>query len=484
MEKKQRKNVWIVGMILTMVIILVPIIIFFPYGEALASSPWDGVSEDLPHTDHSYIIEGPFETGQDVTRNCLECHEDAAPELMQTSHWKWEGDPVILPGRDEPVTIGKKNQINNFCIGIQGNWEQCTTCHAGYGWEDAEYDFDNQDNVDCLVCHVGSGLYGKGSYGNPAEGVDLLAAAQSVGLPTRENCGFCHFNGGGGNAVKHGDLDQSMIYPSEDMDVHMGALDFECIECHVTEDHVISGRSISVSVEPTNQVYCSDCHDQELHEDERINAHTDTVACQACHIPAFAVEDATKMEWDWSSAGQDIEDDTHHYLKIKGTFVYEDDVPPDYFWYNGYVDRYILGDVIDPNEPTYINQMLGDINDANAKIFPFKVHTAQQIYDPVYNTLIQPKTVGEGGYWTDFDWDQAARLGSEYVGLPYSGQFDFTETIMYWPTTHMVQPADEALQCKECHGDGTRLDWTALGYLGDPMTWGGRDEGNFIIIEE
>jgi octaheme c-type cytochrome (tetrathionate reductase family) len=483
MVKKLGKNVWMVGLALTLIIILVPIIIFFPKDEVSASDPWANVSEDLPHTDHTYIVEGPFETGQDVTRACLECHEDAASELMQTSHWNWEGEPVLLPGRDEPVTIGKKNAINNFCIGIQGNWEKCTTCHAGYGWEDAEFDFNNEENVDCLVCHENTGTYAKASFGNPAEGVDLLAAAQSVALPTRENCGSCHFNGGGGNAVKHGDLDQSMIYPSEEMDVHMGGLDFECTECHVTEDHLVSGRSISVSAEPENQIYCSDCHDQELHEDERINAHTDTVACQTCHIPAFAVEDPTKMEWDWSTAGQDIGDDTHFYLKIKGTFVYEEDVPPEYFWYNGYVDRYILGDVIDPNETTYINKMLGDINDPNAKIFPFKVHIAQQIYDPFYNTLIQPKTVGEGGYWTEFDWDLAARLGSEYVGLPYSGRYDFTETVMYWPTTHMVQPADEALQCKECHGDGTRMNWAALGYLGDPMMWGGRDDGNFIIEE-
>ena len=31
--------------------------------------------------------------------------------------------------------------------------------------------------------------------------------AQNVGLPARENCGGCHFYGGGGDGVKHGDLD-------------------------------------------------------------------------------------------------------------------------------------------------------------------------------------------------------------------------------------------------------------------------------------
>jgi hypothetical protein len=47
---------------------------------------------------------------------------------------------------------------------------------------------------------------------------------------------------------------------------------------------------------------------------------------------------------------------------------------------------------------------------------------------------------------------------------------------MYWPINHMVQASDEALGCMDCHGTGTRLDWEALGYEGDPMMSGGRLE--------
>ena len=32
------------------------------------------------------------------------------------------------------------------------------------------------------------------------------------------------------------------------------------------------------------------------------------------------------------------------------------------------------------------------------------------------------------------------------TGLEYSGEYDFAETWMYWPTTHMVQPKENALQ--------------------------------------
>lgn len=472
---KDHKYLWIVGLAVTLVLIILPLVIFLPKKANAALDPWAGVPERPIHTDHTFLLEGPFETGQDVTRACLDCHPDAAEDMMDTVHWTWESDPVQLPDRDQPVTVGKKNQINNFCIGIQGNWQKCTSCHAGYGWSDESYfETATEENVDCLVCHADGGTYAKGDYGNPLVGVDLLAAAQSVGVPDRENCGSCHFNGGGGNAVKHGDLDESLYWPSASIDVHMGEHDFICIDCHQTEDHNIKGRSISVSLDDENQVYCTDCHGDNLHEDQRLNAHLETVACQTCHIPAFALEDPTKMEWNWSDAGQDTGDDPHVYLKIKGSFVYEDNVQPQYFWYNGTADRYILGDPIADEGPTPINSPQGDISDPEAKIMPFKVHIADQIYDTEYNILIQPKTVGEGGYWTDFDWDQAARLGSEITGLPYSGSYGFTDTIMFWPTTHMVQPSSEALQCVACHSENGRLDWKALGYPGDPIEWGGR----------
>ncbi len=472
---KGNKYVWILVVALTLVIVIVPLVIFLPKDDSRVQDPWAGVPERPTHTDHTFLIEGPLETGQAVTAACLECHPEASQQVMGTSHWTWESKPIELPGRDEPVTVGKKNQINNFCIGIQGNWQKCVSCHAGYGWEDETYfETATEENVDCLVCHAESGTYGKGDYGLPLEGVDLVNAAQSVGLPTRQNCGSCHFNGGGGNAVKHGDLDESLYWPSASIDVHMGEHDFECIDCHQTEDHEIKGRSISVSLDNENQVYCTDCHGTNLHEDERLNAHLDTVACQTCHIPAFALEDPTKMEWKWSEAGQDLGDDPHVYLKIKGSFVYSEDVQPQYYWYNGTADRYLLGDPINEDGPTAINYPQGNITDPNAKIMPFKIHQADQIYDTVYNILIQPKTVGEGGYWTEFDWDLAARLGSEIAGLPYSGSYGFTDTIMFWPTTHMVQPASEALQCNECHSEEGRLDWEALGYPGDPIEWGGR----------
>ncbi len=473
------KQIWIVGLVVTVAIILIPVLVLMPKDNGSSDDPWANLPRHPIHTDHTSIISGPFETGSEVTLACLACHEEAATSVMATAHWTWESQPYTLEGRDTPVTVGKKNAINNFCIGIQGNWGGCTSCHAGYGWDSANYDFSKEENVDCLVCHDTTGTYVKGTAGLPVEGVDLLMVAQGVGIPTRENCGGCHFKGGGGNAVKHGDLDETLYFPPADVDVHMGKHDFLCTDCHQTEDHLVTGRSISVSLDDENQIYCTDCHNEDLHEDQRINAHVQSVACQTCHISVAATRDATKMYWDWSTAGSDdIEESLHSYLKIKGSFVYDANFVPEYRWYNGTATRYILGDKMDPNVMTAINYPTGSFDDPNAKIFPFKVHRAKQPYDSINNILLQPVTYGEGGFWQEFDWDQALRLGSDIVGLEYSGEYGFAETEMFWPTTHMVRPAADALTCDHCHGPEGRIDWESLGYFGDPLDWGGRFKSN------
>jgi octaheme c-type cytochrome (tetrathionate reductase family) len=306
--------------------------------------------------------------------------------------------------------------------------------------------------------------------------VDLFAAAQSVGRPTRQNCGSCHFYGGGGDAVKHGDLDGTLAFPTEELDVHMGRYNFQCVDCHQTQRHQVPGQIISISPQAQGgSLSCDSCHNNVPHQDERINLHLEAVACQTCHIPEGAVRAASKMEWDWSTAGQDDRpEDVHTYLKIKGDFVYEQGFTPAYAWFNGDGGRYILGDTIDPTQTTLINWPLGGIRDPQAKIWPFKIHSALQPYDAGYNYLLIPMTAGENGYWTNFDWDDALRRNVVNTGLPYSGEYGFAPTQMYWSLTHMVAPKERALQCVACHGENGRLDWQALGYPGDPLYWGGR----------
>jgi len=433
-------------------------------GERLAKQP--------AHTDHSGFFHNQFADGPAVTRACLECHADSAQEVMQTSHWNWQGQEVMLPGHDEPLRIGKRNVINNFCIGVQSNWPACTMCHIGYGWEDENFDFSDETRVDCLVCHDNSGTYLKKYQGAgiPDESVDLLEVARSVGLPGRKNCGACHFQGGGGDAVKHGDMDDTLLFPSARIDIHMGKYDMQCIDCHQTKQHRIRGRSMAVSVDGENFLECTDCHVDKPHHDVRLNAHTDRLSCQSCHVPHMGADTGTKLSWDWSQAGQDLDiTDEHVYLKIKGRFTWSRKNRPEYYWYNQTSTRYIVGDRIDPSKVTSINRPLGDRDDPKAKIWPFKVHRGKQPYDTVNNYFLIPNVHGDVGFWTKFDWPTALAMGSEVTGLPYSRQFDFASTEMYFPLSHMVTSLDQALQCRDCHGEQGRIDWSALGYPGDPL---------------
>ena len=327
---KKNKPFWILGALAIIAIIVIPIFYFLPREAQAKDDPWAHVPVKATHVDHKDIIQGPLETSQQVTLRCLECHPDAANQVMATSHWTWESQPFDVPWRDEPVTIGKANQLNNFCISAQGNQKKCMSCHIGVDWQEGEqpFDYSKVENVDCLACHADKSTYSKGDYGNPAEGTDLLAAARSVKAPDRTTCGACHFNGGGGNNVKHGDLDESLYNPTETTDVHMGRYNLVCTDCHQTEDHVVKGRLVAdnYTVDPKEQVACTDCHNEQPHDDERINGHTASVACQTCHIPTMANKNPTKLNWDWSTAGQDKPEDHFTFLKIKGDFVYDKEV--------------------------------------------------------------------------------------------------------------------------------------------------------------
>ncbi len=441
-----------------------------------AKDPWDRVPRFRPHFNHAPVINETFRTPQDVTRKCLSCHEEAADDFMKTAHWRWERSGVKIPGKKGTFSIGKKNLGNNYCIGVQGNERSCNSCHAGYGWKDASFDFSNAENVDCLVCHDWSGTYTKGDYGMPSKGVDLQAVAKNVGYPKRNNCALCHNYGGGGMGVKHGDLDESLLNAYADLDIHMSK-DMLCIDCHVTEHHNIKGASYSVSVDNRNGISCTDCHDEKPHKDSRINTHVNAVACQTCHIPRYARKAATKTFWDWSKAGNFArKDDPHEYLRIKGEFTYGKNLVPEYYWFNMKVERYLWNDTIDPSKVTELNTPLGSVRDPSAKIWPFKVHRAIQPYDRVYRHLLQPVTAGEGGYWSEFNWDKAFRLSEEISGIRYSGSYGFTRTDMYWPLSHMVTAGDKALRCNDCHGPEPRMDWNALGYPDDPLDSGGREK--------
>lgn len=253
--------------------------------------------------DHSQfpILDQHFDKPQDVTEACVSCHNKRDQEIMQSSHWNWER-PEYIEGRGI-VYLGKKNAVNNFCIGTQTNEQACAKCHIGFGMSDEGFTFTDKKNIDCMVCHDNSGTYikaqNKSGYPDPA--LNLNEIAQHIGKPTRDNCGVCHFFGGGGNNVKHGDLEMAMFTPNREIDVHMAVegANLVCVDCHTTENHQMKGKLYSLSSMNVNRSTCEQCHGESPHENTILNEHTIKVACQTCHIPTYAKANSTKMYWDW-----------------------------------------------------------------------------------------------------------------------------------------------------------------------------------------
>ncbi|MDO6522085.1 tetrathionate reductase family octaheme c-type cytochrome [Shimia thalassica] len=473
--------------------------------------------------DHSKfpILQKDFKSGPEVTEACLSCHTEADNQFMHSIHFTWE--------YEHPETgqvLGKKNVINAFCGSVAGNEPRCTSCHAGYGWEDMSQPPPQAATAkDCLVCHDRSDQYtklatgaghppleakGKTITGAKAWAVDLTKAAQSVGMPDRDNCGNCHFYGGGGDNVKHGDLSSVLYEPSLDVDVHMSpeGENMVCSDCHVSDRHQWAGSRYNVLAsdphgtgkpgEERHAASCQSCHGNEPHPANikglKLNDHTDTLACQSCHIPEFARGGVpTKSFWDWSTAGRLDEDGKpikednyvsstgqhlHTYMSTKGDFDYQEDATPYYAWFDGQVEYTTIDRKIDPTKTVDVNVIHGDRADGTSRIWPFKRMEGRQAYDKVNENLVYTHVWGpttDTAFWTNFDWGKAIDAGMKAANQPYSGEFDFVDTYMYWPITHMVAPAENAVECAECHQENGRLVDVAGVFMPgtDPNGWVG-----------
>jgi len=438
--------------------------------------------------DHSKLaaLQKKFRSGPEVTRACVSCHSEAEDQFHKTIHWTWMG-----PKTDKGIQLGKgEYSLNNFCISSNKRADKgCLSCHPGWG--------KKAEVTNCLVCHGQKQINWEEAFEDlnafledqeDPESKELAGeiqteiqtAVQAVGRPGRKNCGSCHFYGGGGDGVKHGDLDSSMIKPNKALDVHMGTdgLNFDCVRCHTTSQHNISGRIYTapayidrkslIEDDLTSKIACETCHSNTPHKSgSKANDHTDKVACQSCHIPRFARVNPTKMSWDWSQAGKTKDGKPyknkgpygkHDYLSIKGQMKWEKNVQPEYFWFNGSIKSLSAKDPIDPGQTVKLSYPVGSPGDKNSRIYPFKVHNGVQPYDKVHKTLLNPLLSGPHGYWKNLDWQKALAKGNEALGLPYSEEFDFVKTTYVFPTTHMVAPKENVVGCIECHTrDNSRL---------------------------
>lgn len=316
----------------------------------------------------------------------------------------------------------------------------------------------------------------------PKSSVDLPYVAKNVGYTSRETCSNCHFYGGGGNQIKHADLGAELRYPSKECDIHMGGYDFSCTECHQSTKHKIPGRSSSVAA-TEGAKRCVDCHTEDPHYgenllDHHLNEHSKHIACNTCHSPVYAKCHPTKTWWDWSQAGdkdRKVKKDEYGkplYHWKKGVFEWKRSAKPDFAWYNGYTKRVLAGDkvnlegkVVEPENPKEVKQKgeyisltepVGSKSDPDSKITPFKVMRGVQGADPKNKLILVPHLFPYGkndktAYWKNLNWNKAFAEGMEAMDLPYSGDYVWVRTNMYWRIEHEVMPEEFALSCRQCH---------------------------------
>ena len=440
-----------------------------------------------------------------VTSACLACHARTGQDILKTAHWTWQGRTPGISGQEHSTHVGFLNSIDNYDISLVPNPKLTSLFHIGD--VAAPSDWTDPAKIDCLVCHDTTSSYSRDP---EASAFDWKAVAAEVGRPSRGNCGSCHFTSAGGPGAKSGDLTPALSSPTAEADVHMGKVDMRCQDCHTTRSHQIAGLAFNAPV-VEERTGCGKCHGAEPHGiagviSRHLDNHVKTVACETCHIPQFAREQPNRLSVDFSkacltpAAAPAIQFGKPAFDPRFGEQTWGRNVVPEYRWFDGTRRNYELGDKIDPAKTVVLNAPLGDKHNAQAKIFPFKIHRAVQPYDRGRNILAAVKF--EDALWKDFDWAKAVGEGMKAMGTSFSGEVGFVETEMYTAVHHEVAPAKKSFGCADCHAPRNvscarchseavgmnepehtrrvypdapdRFDFKALGYEGDPAVTGGR----------
>ncbi len=302
-----------------------------------------------------------------------------------------------------------------------------------------------------------------------AMAIDIVGAAQTVHLPTRQTCLSCHAYAAGTDCGKRGDMGTGSVAPPVDVDVHMSEQgeNFSCQRCHATENHRILGRGLDIRPSERAEIMTcltGACHTPMPHNNSQLDRHTAHVACQTCHIPQFAKLNSTEMERDWTkpqwAPGLFGGQGGYKPEEIRQMFV-----TPSYRWYDGTSRVYALGQVPVANADGQYEFGVpnGDVASPGAKIHPMKEHTSNSARHDATGIII-PHATSE--YFFTGDFDHGVQKGMQLTGM--SGAWTLVPVHTYQTINHGVEPAGNALACGQCHasysGGPVRMDLESLGY--------------------
>ncbi|MDJ0956863.1 MAG: tetrathionate reductase family octaheme c-type cytochrome [Arenicellales bacterium] len=438
-----------------------------------------------------------FKSGRELTKACLSCHNLAAKQVHTSTHWNWE-----FTNEETGQSLGKRNLLNSTLISVSSNGPYCARCHIGNEWTEETFDFSAEEQVDCLACHDTTGTYAskkmhqlrvkcsachvefdKSKSRDVVRKPNLSELAKRVGKPNLASCGSCHFYSDGGDGIKHGDLDTSLLSASRHLDVHMAkdGLDYSCTTCHKAEGHQMRGTRYAPEAKDTHGIdvvggsraTCESCHGLAPHPDSanvKLNDHVDRIACQTCHIPALARGGRpTKTYWDWSTAGrlndagkEIVEKDGEGriiYSSQRGGSQWSENLVPDYVWFNGKIEYLTMDDKIDPASVVQLNTLAGSSDDPESRIWPVKTLRGKQPIDAINETLASVRLFGkkDDAFWKAYDWTASVGAGMKAAGREFSGKVGFVETEMRNPVNHTIAPAEDSLTCVSCHSRNGRM---------------------------
>ena len=362
---------------------------------------------------------------------CETCHPGKEDELLATTHYSYEE----YLHRYHPLYLSTA-AVN--WLGDSGG-ANCGLCHLSGRIPKPAVSEAEKNELDCLVCHARDYDFGKRAPVEKGGEIVLardtrLEAAQSVGEHV-ENvaCQRCHDLAGGGKFWARGLLPNN-VHTDKGM---------SCTDCHTVEEHHIAGGASDLKAVdmPDVTLGCTTegCHSQTPHSDPLYNEKHERLDCRTCHIPytggLMFIDLSAKLSFD---------EKTELYTPAQKV-VPPASVRPVYRWYNGQSKGF---------------KPAGNINNPQAKIYPFKLFTATV---PADTESGKPLPVDLSLLHRTGDVDKAVRSGVEASGVDYSGEWKFIKQKVYLQLNHGVVK-EGALTCADCHGPEAFFDFTALGY--------------------
>ena len=349
--------------------------------------------------------------------------------------------------------------LPNFNLKEEGQdaWEaKCGKCHIGANWS------TSRNTTDCTLCHQ-SPAGGKG----PGE------------APTKDKCMTCHWK----DTSKRGDVFKAASNTSnasdDDIclaiasrgdvfsasnDVHIAA-GMNCQFCHrrledEKSDHQIAKGRVIDTTEDTMEgtmLLCVDCHGSKPHTDrvgqgDELDEHLDKVACEVCHTglrPGNALE---SRRWnEFTETGKPV------------TVKRWTDWLPEHKWYQS--------EGVTGHLPILGYTELKDY--PGAKIYPFNPVTVTWFIKTSTSPLDDNIVVADVKA-ADANGDRITNVtemrtyDGDNDGNPDYPDATLVTEDMNFQISHSVT-AKDAFTCGDCHcNSGWVLNWTQLGYDGDP----------------